>query len=81
MAARRLDKTEWHAFFDRISNALVGKSAVIETASLKLGDQVEAEKRYRDWQREVESTLREVRGELDNGDRNDAHRNGNGDGA
>src|ERR1700716_2795317 len=42
MAARRLDKTEWHAFFDRISNALVGKSAVIETASLKLGDQVEA---------------------------------------
>jgi hypothetical protein len=45
------------------------------------GDQVEAEKRYRDWQREVESTLREVRGELDNGDRNDAHRNGNGDGA
>jgi hypothetical protein len=31
------------------------------------GDQVEAEKRYRGWQREVESTLREVRGELANG--------------
>jgi len=43
------------------------------------GDQVEAEKRYRGWQREVESTLREVRGELGNGDVNDAHRNGNGD--
>ena len=45
------------------------------------GDQVEAEKRYRGWQREVESTLREVRGELGNGDGNDAHRHGNGDGA
>jgi hypothetical protein len=45
------------------------------------GDQVEAEKRYRDWQREVESTLREVRGEVGNGNGSDAHRHGNGDGA
>jgi hypothetical protein len=45
------------------------------------GDQVEAEKRYRGWQHEVESTLREVRGELGNGEENDAHRHGNGDGA
>jgi hypothetical protein len=36
------------------------------------GDQVEAEKRYRGWQREVETTLREVRGELGNGNGNDA---------
>jgi hypothetical protein len=39
------------------------------------GDQVEAEKRYRGWQHEVESTLREVRGELGNGN------GSNGDGA
>ena len=39
------------------------------------GDQVEAEKRYRDWQREVESTLREMRAEVGNG--NGVH----GDGA
>jgi len=41
------------------------------------GDQVEAEKRYRGWQ---ESTLREVRGELANGNANDAHGHHNGDG-
>jgi hypothetical protein len=45
------------------------------------GDEVEAEKRYRDWQREVETTLREVRGELGNGNGNDVHHNGHGDGA
>src|ERR1700674_3307587 len=44
------------------------------------GDQVEAEKRYRGWQHEVESTLREVRGEFANGNANDAHGHHNGDG-
>jgi hypothetical protein len=44
------------------------------------GDQVEAEKRYRGWQHEVESTLREVRGELANGNANDARGHHNGDG-
>jgi hypothetical protein len=44
------------------------------------GDQVEAEKRYRSWQREVETTLREVRGELGNGNGNDAQSHGNGAG-
>ena len=44
------------------------------------GDQVEAEKRYRGWQHEVESTLREVRSELGNGNANDAHGHHNGDG-
>jgi hypothetical protein len=38
------------------------------------GDQVEAEKRYLDWQREVESTLREMRAEVGNG--NGAHGEG-----
>jgi hypothetical protein len=45
------------------------------------GDQIEAEKRYRSWQREVETTLREVRGELGNGNGNDARSHGNGAGA
>jgi hypothetical protein len=31
------------AYFDRMSKALVGKRAEIEVASLKLGDQIEAE--------------------------------------
>jgi hypothetical protein len=42
MAARRLEKRAWRAFFDGVSKALVGETAVIETASLALGDQVEA---------------------------------------
>jgi hypothetical protein len=41
--AHRLDKSEWHPFFDRITKGLVGKQAEIEVASLALGDQVEAE--------------------------------------
>jgi hypothetical protein len=43
MTARKLDKEEWQAFFDRISKLLEGKRAEIEVASLALGDQVEAE--------------------------------------
>jgi hypothetical protein len=43
MALRRLDKTEWRVFCDRVSKALVGKRAEIEIASLALGSQVEAE--------------------------------------
>lgn len=43
MAPRKLDKTEWRAFCDRISKALVGKEAEIEVVSLALGDQIEAE--------------------------------------
>lgn len=39
------------------------------------GNEAEAEKRHRNWQREVESTLREMRAEMGNG--NGAH----GDGA
>jgi hypothetical protein len=41
--ARKLEKSQWRAYFDRMSKALVGKRAEIEVASLKLGDQIEAE--------------------------------------
>ena len=43
MSVRKLDKKEWKPFFDRISKVMEGKQAEIEVASLKLGDQVEAE--------------------------------------
>src|SRR5262245_30242462 len=42
MATRKLPKTEWQAYFDRVSKALDGKLAEIEVVSLALGDQVEA---------------------------------------
>jgi hypothetical protein len=42
MTARKLEKSEWRAFFDRVSKLLVGKRAEIEVASLSLGDQIEA---------------------------------------
>jgi Family of unknown function (DUF5335) len=41
MSTRKLEKTEWKAYFDRMSKALEGKLAEIEVASLALGDQVE----------------------------------------
>jgi hypothetical protein len=41
--ARKLEKSQWRAYFDQMSKALVGKRAEIEVASLKLGDQIEAE--------------------------------------
>jgi hypothetical protein len=41
--AKQLEKSQWRAYFDRISKTLVGKRAEIEVASLKLGDQIEAE--------------------------------------
>ena len=43
MTTRKLDKKQWHSFFDRVSTTLEGKEAEIEIASLRLGDQVEAE--------------------------------------
>lgn len=43
MATRKLDKAEWHPLLARISKTLVGKRAEIEVASLRLGDQIEAE--------------------------------------
>jgi hypothetical protein len=41
--AKQLEKSQWRAYFDRISKTLVGKRAEIEVASLKLGDQIEAQ--------------------------------------
>ena len=43
MAIRKLDKAKWQTYFDRVSDLLVGKRAEVEVASLKLGDQIEAE--------------------------------------
>jgi hypothetical protein len=43
MSPRKLEKSEWRPFFDRVSKLLVGKRAEIEVASLALGDQIEAE--------------------------------------
>jgi hypothetical protein len=43
VTARKLDKSQWRTFFDRLSKTLEGKQAEIEVASLSLGDQVEAE--------------------------------------
>jgi uncharacterized protein DUF5335 len=40
---RTLPKSEWRPFFDRMSDALLGKRAEIEVASLDLGDQIVAE--------------------------------------
>ena len=41
--ARKLEKSQWRAYFDQMSKALIGKRAEIEVASLKLGDQIAAE--------------------------------------
>ena len=41
--AKKLEKSQWSVYFDLISKALTGKRAEIEGASLKLGDQIEAE--------------------------------------
>ena len=43
MAVRKLEKSEWHGYFDRMSRGLLGARAEIEVASLKLGDQIQAE--------------------------------------
>src|ERR1700721_2304772 len=43
MAVRKIDKPEWRAFFDWLSQGLLGARAEIEVSSLDLGDQIEAE--------------------------------------
>jgi hypothetical protein len=43
MATRKLDKAQWHPFFDGMSRVLLGLRAEIEVDSLQLGAQVEAE--------------------------------------
>jgi hypothetical protein len=43
MTIRKLEKPEWRPFLDILSRLLEAKEAEIEVASLKLGDQIEAE--------------------------------------
>jgi hypothetical protein len=43
MTVRKLEKADWHPFFDHLSKLLTGRRAEIEVASLRLGNQVEAE--------------------------------------
>lgn len=43
MTVRKLDKSQWRPFLERMSKLLEGKRAEVEVASLALGDQVEAE--------------------------------------
>jgi len=43
MTTRRLERQEWRPFLDVVSKLLEAKEAEIEVASLKLGDQIEAE--------------------------------------
>lgn len=43
MAIHKLDKEDWRPWFDRVSQALIGKRTEIEVESLSLGSQVEAE--------------------------------------
>jgi hypothetical protein len=43
MATTKLEKRAWHPYFDNVSRNLGGKRAEVEVASLKLGDQIEAE--------------------------------------
>ena len=43
MTIHKLEKAEWRPFLDLVSKVLPAKQAEIEVASLKLGDQVEAE--------------------------------------
>jgi hypothetical protein len=43
MAVQKIDKPDWRAFFEWLSQGLLGARAEIEVASLDLGDQIEAE--------------------------------------
>ncbi|MDB5840148.1 MAG: hypothetical protein JWQ23_2100 [Herminiimonas sp.] len=43
MALRKLEKQQWHAYFDGVSKTLGGKQAEVEVDSLQIGAQIEAE--------------------------------------
>lgn len=42
MTVRKLEKSEWSAFFNSVSKSLKDAEAEIEIASLKLGDQIQS---------------------------------------
>ncbi len=43
MATRKLEKAQWKDYFDAVSREIPGKQVELEVASLRLGDQIEAE--------------------------------------
>lgn len=43
MSTRTLDRSQWEAYFDRVSKALGAKLTEVEVAALDVGDQVEGE--------------------------------------
>lgn len=43
MATTKLEKIAWQPYFDNVSKILAGKECEIEVASLKIGDQIDAE--------------------------------------
>ena len=43
MHIRKLERDRWKPFFELVSKALVGKRVEVEVASMKIGDQIEAE--------------------------------------
>jgi len=43
MAVEQIDRAQWSAFLNNLTNFLAGKQAEIEVAALDLGDQVQAE--------------------------------------
>jgi hypothetical protein len=43
VAISKLEKSAWHPYFEHVSKLLDGKRAEVEVASLKIGDQIEAE--------------------------------------
>lgn len=43
MTVAKIDKAEWHSYFDRVSKELEGKNVEIDVEALSLGSQVEQE--------------------------------------
>ena len=43
METQGMDRSQWQAASERLNSALVGKQAEVEVASLRLGDQIEAD--------------------------------------
>lgn len=43
MAIEKLEKSNWHGYFDALSNVLSGKEAEIDVNSLDIGAQIEAQ--------------------------------------
>ncbi|CDG82074.1 DUF5335 family protein [Janthinobacterium agaricidamnosum] len=42
MAIFKLEKNDWHAYFERIAKVLMGKSAELEVDALSIGSQLQA---------------------------------------